>query len=164
MKPILAILALVLTSTLFAQEPRERPGREPRPQGMERQEPLPRLDRLRAMRDRMQQRQQDDAGQERRPGAGRRGAQGEPPRHGSGRPGRGHGHRHRGGMDRVRPESMRRAWQDSPRMDQVRERVLRFRESMVDRMQLRAAILRRMEQRQPLRAPDRARVRTGRSV
>lgn len=165
MKTILAVLALVLTSTLFAQEPRERPGRDPRSPGVERQEPRPRIERLRALRDRMQQeRQRTDAREEQRPGTDRRRAQGEAPRHGRGKAGHARGHGHRGGMDRVRAESVRRAWQQSPQMDQVRERVQRFREAMVERMHRRAAIERRMEASKPQRAPDRARARTGRSA
>lgn len=163
MKPILTVLALILTSTLFAQQKPERAPRDPRVPGAERQDPLPRdaraqqfRERLRAMRE-ARSRQDGDERQEQgprtRPGAGRGEAGRGPGRHG--RPG--HGPRHHGNGGR-RPEGVRRNGDDAPRdsarglrgglpvqrMAQMRERFQQMRERF---QQVRAERLQRAQPR-----------------
>ena len=181
MKPILAVLALVLTSTLFAQEPGRRPVRETRPQGTEQEAPRPRDERANPPRERMRgERTRSDAEQENGPGGARRPGHGRPPRggRGEGQGPRGPRHRNRGGMDGdrakgsgdalrgdampilrgVRPE-VRDAFRE-----RVRERMQDLRTDGRDRAQLRMVMQRRMEMAQRFRALEGRRARGGRAV
>lgn len=182
MKPILAVLALVFTSTLFAQEPGRRPVRGPRPQGTEQEAPRPRDERMLPPRARMRgERTRTDAEQERGPGGARRPGHGRPPHGGRGRgPGSvGPGNRPRGGMERDRavaprelPRAPARAFARGVRPDgatdiraKLMERMQELRgRGQKNRMDLPMLAKRRMEMMQRLRALESRRMRGGREV
>lgn len=178
MKPILAVLALVLTSTLFAQEPGRKPVREPRPQGTEQEAPRPRDERMHPPRQRMRgERTRSDAEQEggpHRPGHGRpphggrgngRGEHGPRPRpHGGDERGNGEGPR-RPGKPGGLPESRgTRSDAGGERVARIRERAQDLRQAMGDWMRMRAAMQRRMEQGARTRTGERLKLRADRAV
>lgn len=181
MKPILAVLALVLTSTLFAQVPGRRPAREPRPQRTEQEAPRPRDERTQPPRARMRgERTRADAEQERGPGGVRRPGHGKPAHGGRGRgPGPdGQGNRARGGMERGRavaprelPGAPARAFARGVRPDgagdiraKLMQRMQELRGRGQSRMGLQMLAQRRMEMMQRLRALESRQKRGGREV